>query len=39
MTTNDLLISDFSNSVFQAMFKKYFAEIGVSVKDWEGLFL
>ena len=39
MTTKDLLISDFTNSNFQTMFKKYFAEIGVNVKDWEGLFL
>lgn len=38
MTTKDLLISDFNDSVFQAMFKKYFNELGISVKDWEGLF-
>ncbi len=38
MTTKDLLISDFTDPKFQIMFKKYFAEIGVNVKDWEGLF-
>ncbi len=38
MTTKELLISDFNDSVFQAMFKKYFAELGISVSDWEGLF-
>ena len=38
MTTKDLLISDFTDPAFQTMFKKYFAEIGVNVKDWEGLF-
>lgn len=37
MNTNDLLINDFTDPVFQAMFKEYFAEIGVNVKDWEGL--
>lgn len=37
MNTNDLLITDFTDPVFQAMFKEYFAEIGVNVKDWEGL--
>ncbi|MDE6725953.1 MAG: GNAT family N-acetyltransferase [Ruminiclostridium sp.] len=39
MKTKDLLISDFTDSAFQTMFKKYFAEIGVNIKDWEGLFL
>ena len=38
MTTKDLLISDFTDPAFQTMFKKYFAEIGVNVRDWEGLF-
>lgn len=38
MITKDLLISDFSDPVFQSMFKQYFAEIDVKVNDWEGLF-
>lgn len=38
MITKDLLITDFSDPVFQSMFKQYFAEIDVKVKDWEGLF-
>lgn len=38
MITKDLLITDFSDPVFQGMFKQYFAEIDVKVKDWEGLF-
>ena len=35
---SDTLISDFSDPVFQDAFKRYFAEIGVNVKDWDGLF-
>ena len=38
MITKELLISDFDNSLFQAMFKKYFAELEISVGDWEGVF-
>ena len=38
MTTKDLLISDFTDPAFQTMFKKYFSEIGVNVRDWQGLF-
>lgn len=37
MTIKDLLITDFSEPLFQAMFKKYFAELGINVKDWDGL--
>lgn len=37
MKTKDLLISDFSEPLFQIMFKKYFTEIGINVKDWDGL--
>ncbi len=37
MITKDYFISDFTDPVFQTMFKKYFAEIGVKVNDWEGL--
>lgn len=35
---NDLIIHDFSNTTFQMAFKKYFAEMGIEVKDWNGLF-
>lgn len=35
---SDMLISDFTDPVFQAAFKRYFAEIGINVKDWDGLF-
>lgn len=38
MTAKNLFITDFSDPVFQSMFKKYFAEIGMNVKDWDGLF-
>lgn len=36
--TKDLFITDFSNPIFQNIFKEYFAELGIEVKDWEGLF-
>lgn len=35
---SDNLISDFSHPLFQAAFKRYFLEMGIHVKDWEGLF-
>ena len=34
----DYFITDFSNLLFQAAFKEYFSELGVNVKDWDGLF-
>ena len=34
----DNLISDFSDSLFQAAFKQYFSELGLHVRDWDGLF-
>lgn len=34
----DYFITDFSNPLFQAAFKEYFCELGINVKDWEGLF-
>ena len=34
----DILISDFSNIAFQNAFKKYFKELGVEIKNWDGLF-
>lgn len=35
---SDVLISDFADPVFRAAFRQYFAEIGIEVKDWDGLF-
>lgn len=34
----DLLITDFSNSLFQVAFQCYFKELGINVSDWDGLF-
>ena len=34
----DVLITDFTDPVFQAAFKQYFGELGINVKDWDGLF-
>lgn len=34
----DMLISDFSNPLFQDAFRAYFAELGITVNDWAGLF-
>ncbi len=34
----DMLISDFLDIIFQNAFKQYFSELGVNVKDWNGLF-
>lgn len=35
---SDKLITDFTDPAFQAAFRQYFAELGISVKDWDGLF-
>lgn len=35
---SDILISDFTDPVFQGAFQQYFAEMGINVKDWDGLF-
>ena len=35
---SDKLITDFTDPVFQAAFQQYFAELGINVKDWDGLF-
>ena len=34
----DILISNFSQEIFQNAFKLYFAELGIEVKNWDGLF-
>lgn len=33
-----ILLSDFTDPRFRAAFQAYFAELGVSVRDWAGLF-
>lgn len=38
MTTKDLFITDFTDPVFRKMFKLYFEELGIEVKDWDGIF-
>lgn len=35
---SDVLISDFSEPLFQTAFQTYFSELGITVKDWDGLF-
>ncbi len=35
---SDNLISDFSDSLFQAAFKQYFSELELHIRDWDGLF-
>ena len=35
---NDLLISDFTDVRFQKAFQLYFEELGINVRDWDGLF-
>lgn len=34
----DFVITDFLDIRFQKAFKKYFKELGIEVKDWDGLF-
>lgn len=34
----DELITDFSHPLFQEAFRIYFAELGISIKNWAGLF-
>lgn len=36
--STDMLISDFSDPVFQNAFKKYFAELNIRLEDWDELF-
>ncbi len=33
-----IVISDFKNERFQRVFKMYFQEFGINVRDWDGLF-
>ena len=34
----DTYITDFTNPLFKEAFKKYFSELEITVKDWDGLF-
>lgn len=36
--TKDIFITDFFDPMFTDMFKRYFSELGMDVKDWNGLF-
>ncbi len=38
MAVNTILLSDFTDPRFRAAFQAYFAELDISVRDWEGLF-
>lgn len=38
MAFNTILLSDFTDLRFQAVFQMYFTELGISVRDWDGLF-
>lgn len=39
MSVNTILLSDFTDPCFRTAFQTYFAELDISVKDWDGLFL
>ncbi len=34
----DILITDFTDSMFCTAFKTYFSELGIEVNDWDGVF-
>ena len=38
MSINTILLSDFTDSRFRAVFQTYFAELDITVRDWDGLF-
>ncbi len=38
MAANTILLSDFTDPRFRAAFQTYFAELDISVRDWDGLF-
>ncbi len=38
MQIKDVLINDFTNPDFRTMFKRYFDEMNVNVRDWDALF-
>ena len=38
MSVHPILLSDFTDPRFRAAFQAYFAELGIRVNDWDGLF-
>ncbi len=34
----DTMLSDFSDAVFQRAFRQYFSELGIHIRDWDGIF-
>ena len=38
MAVHTILLSDFTDPRFRAAFQTYFTELGISVRDWDGLF-
>lgn len=38
MSVHPILLSDFTDSRFRAAFQSYFAELGIHVNDWDGVF-
>lgn len=38
MAVKPILLSDFNDPRFRAAFRTYFAELGIPVRDWDGLF-
>lgn len=38
MSVNTILLSEFTDLRFRAAFQAYFAELGIAVRDWDGLF-
>ncbi len=38
MKYTDTLITDYSHPGFQGAFRAYFGELGVTIRDWDGLF-
>ncbi len=38
MSINTILLSDFTDPRFRAVFQTYFAELDITVRDWDGLF-
>lgn len=38
MSVSTILLSEFADPRFRAAFQSYFAELGIAVKDWDGLF-
>lgn len=38
MSVNSILLSEFTDLRFRVAFQTYFAELGIAVRDWDGLF-